>query len=404
MSPGPHRRTIGAPIPEPPAPRRPVYRQGVRSHDPYRHHQRYDVPQINGRYGTDDVALADGPIRVVAIVDRYPPLQNAGAEWMLHHLLRDTRRRGHEAIVCTATPQPYRLEGVQVVPHRQAAEYAATADVLIGHLMWTREVVEAAAKYQRPLLYLVHNDAQLHHWKLTTDNITLCVWNSRWISGASGARWTHGGTGQGVLVRPPVLIDDYAMVRDPWTAPYVTLVNPNIEKGSSVFYELARRPPGRRYLAVEGAYGNQVLPGRDTPNVDWQPQTGDMVRDVYARTRVLVVPSKFESWGRVAVEAMSSGIPVVAAPTEGLLESCGHAAIYVDWLDIDGWQDALDSLDDPDIYAERSMASYQRASELTVQSFGDIDIWDHALRACAAANPARPQPSPAPSPRVMSPA
>lgn len=366
-----------------------VYVPRVRSHDPYRHHQRYDVPQLAGTYGVDDLAALAAPVKVFAIVDRYPPIQNAGAEWMLHHLFRDSVRRGHEVIVCTATPEEYTLEGVLVVPHREAQDLAPQADVHVGHLMWTREAVETAARHNRPLLYIVHNDAQLHHWKLSSSNpanITLCVWNSRWIGASSGAKWTTAG-GQGVVVRPPVLIDDYALARDPWDAPYVTLVNPQKEKGSKTFYAVAARPPARRYLAVEGAYGEQVRPGRDHPNVTWHDQTGNIRDDVFANTRVLLMPSWFESWGRTAVEAMCSGIPVIAAPTEGLTEALADAAIWVDAHDVDGWQEALNDLDDQDYYRGRSMLGRQRAVDLTVQSFADLDEWDRAVTVCAAASP-----------------
>jgi glycosyltransferase involved in cell wall biosynthesis len=61
------------------------------------------------------------------------------------------------------------------------------------------------------------------------------------------------------------------------------------------------------------------------------------IQSVYAKTDILLVPSKEESWGRVAVEAMSSGIPVIAHPTPGLLESCHSAGIFCDRNNISAW-------------------------------------------------------------------
>lgn len=380
--PGPHRVIVGEPLPDPPPGR--SYRHGVRNHNPYAHHRRYDVPQLRGTFGVDDLDRKPAPVKICAVVDRYPPLQNAGAEWMLHHLFRDSVRRGHSVIVVTATPEAYTLDGVLVVPHRELHDIAPQADVHVGHLMWTREAVETAATYQRPLIYLVHNNAQLWHWKLTGENITIGVWNSRWIGADSGARWP----GQGVVIRPPVLIDDYALTRDPWSATYATLVNPSKEKGVDLFYALADRPPARRYLAVEGAYGDQQKPGHQHPNVAWQDQTGNMRDDVYARTRVLLMPSWFESWGRAAVEAMCSGIPVIANPTEGLLEALGTAGIFIDRTDVAGWQQMLSMLDDEDVYRERSAAAYQRASELTLTAHQDFDTWNDVVETCGAINPA----------------
>ena len=86
----------------------------------------------------------------------------------------------------------------------------------------------------------------------------------------------------------------------------ITLINLCENKGARLFWALAARMPKTQFLAVKGAYGTQIV--QDLPNVEVQEHVpGDQMRDkVYARTRVLLVPSSYESWGRVAVEAMAS--------------------------------------------------------------------------------------------------
>jgi hypothetical protein len=69
------------------------------------------------------------------------------------------------------------------------------------------------------------------------------------------------------------------------------------------------------------------------------------------------MPSSYESWGRVAIEAACSGIPTIAHPTDGLLEALGPAGIFVDRRKTRQWQAELERLDDPDQYAKASVAS-----------------------------------------------
>ncbi len=358
-------------------------------HDPYRARRPVlRVPQV-----PEGAEPVDGPVTVLALVDRYPPHQNAGAEWYLHHCLRDSVDRGHQAVVATSTKAPYVFEGVEVVPHRDAQEWAPHADVVVGHLLWTREVVTFASRHELPLVYLSHNDHQVEHWEVGPDNVTVLVSNALWVAERERewvrrdrGRWaSQPWSGPTATVRPPVLTADYQLDRDPAAAEYVTLVNVYPEKGSATFYALARRSPQRRFLGVEGAYGQQVKPEKRDSNVAWQPQTARIRDDAYARTRVLLMPSVYESWSRCSMEAIASGVPVIAHPTPGLRESLGGAGIFLDRDDIDAWASELNRLDDPDEYAAASAAALARSVEVDAQTRADLNTWDKVLRLAAAA-------------------
>lgn len=351
------------------------------THDPYRTAS-LDVPQLAETWA-DDPMPAPRPLNVLAHVDRYPPHVNAGAEWYLHHALRHLAEVGHRVRVATVVPDAddtgrgADLEGVERWSHTIVDTLADDADVLVGHLLWTREAVSLAHDRGLPLVYVLHNDMQIDHWTLTPENVTVLVANSRWVSDA--VPWS----GPSVVVRPPVLLADYRIDADAGTRPFVTLVNPNPDKGAHVFYSLAHTQPRRQFMAVEGGYGQQLRPRHGDRNVAWHRPTPRMRDEVYARTRVLLVPSRYESWGRVAVEAMAAGCVVVAHPTPGLLEACGDAAVYVDRDDLAGWQTALDMLDDRVVFAGWSAKSRDRAARLDFVARADLRVWEAAIRVAA---------------------
>jgi glycosyltransferase involved in cell wall biosynthesis len=188
-----------------------------------------------------------------------------------------------------------------------------------------------------------------------------------------------GHTGETMVVRPPVDSAEYA------TTPgdHVTLINLSRDKGAEVFYQLAERLPDRKFLAVQGGYGVQILD--DLPNVTIVPHLPpERMRDeVYARTRVLLMPSAHESYGRVGVEAMCSGIPVIAHPTDGLRESLGDAGVFVDRDDIDGWENALRRLLDGRRWRHASARARRRVTELDPAA--DVADWCHRVEHLAAA-------------------
>ena len=132
------------------------------------------------------------------------------------------------------------------------------------------------------------------------------------------------------------------------TAPCPGLVsrlwNASRPKGADLFYELARRFPDRTFLAVRGTWGDQLEPS-SLPNVTLVGPITDM-RSVYSRTRVLLMPSTAESYGRVGLEAAASGIPTIASDLPGLREALGDSALYAASGDIDAWIGQLCALDD----------------------------------------------------------
>jgi len=129
-----------------------------------------------------------------------------------------------------------------------------------------------------------------------------------------------------------------------------------------MFYELAARNPDIQFLGVKGGYGEQMI--EDLPNVTIQENTTIFGDDVYSRTKVLLMPSKYESFGRTAIEAAASGIPTIAHPTPGLIESLGDGGLFCDRTDVDLWDKTLKELmSDELVYDSHSQYALQRANQ-----------------------------------------
>jgi len=161
----------------------------------------------------------------------------------------------------------------------------------------------------------------------------------------------------------PIMHEDKITIREEFEGDCITLVNANQNKGVHQFLELARKMPRRKFLGVIPYYGELQLPP-SPPNIDWVPFDDD-IRNILKRTRILLMPSYYESFGRIAVEAMINGIPVLyskpaeksrypGGSTEGMQEWIGDAAISCHRDIPEEWIAAIDALDAEDIYAARS--------------------------------------------------
>ena len=117
-------------------------------------------------------------------------------------------------------------------------------------------------------------------------------------------------------------------------AQILTFINPQPDKGVSVFariaLELGARRPDIPILVVEGRATSDTLAALPVDlsaltNLSRMANTPDP-RDFYRVSRAVLMPSLWrESLGRVAIEAMANGIPVLASDRGALPETLGDA-------------------------------------------------------------------------------
>lgn len=231
----------------------------------------------------------------------YPPRQNAGAEWMAKEINDYLETQGHEIRIYSPGDS------------WQTDIALWGADVVITHLDMSEEVTRWCNASMIHCINVVHHSFNIPHLNLSNylPGYVRVVYNSQWIHDKMAYPISS------MVVRPPVnpsrfLYADFKPDR------YITLVNCNKDKGALIFNEIARTMPRQQFLAVKGHHGPQItLKGRNITQIE----PVDDICGVLNNTSLLLVPSIYESYGRIAIEAMACGIPVIAHRTPGLEEA-----------------------------------------------------------------------------------
>jgi Glycosyl transferases group 1 len=173
-------------------------------------------------------------------------------------------------------------------------------------------------------------------------------------------------------VTRPIMREENVRMDEPPTGECITLVNANLNKGVVQFIELAKRMPERKFLAVMPYYG-ELHPPQFPANVETIPFQDD-VRVVLKKTRILLLPSFYESFARIAVECMYNGIPVLYSKPEPTTKIGGMTEGVEEWIAPTGiqcrrdipedWIDVITSFDDPATYAARSAQSIEHIKNM----------------------------------------
>lgn len=309
-------------------------------------------------------------MKILYHLHAYVPDHNAGAECMAHAMLKWLIAEGHECHVLTTTGRNYEYEGVKVFQDDfdNCLREWQWCDVGLTHLVRAGKAWNWHQQTKKPIVYVIHNTFTNRLVEIKTD--FALIYNTEWAKvDAINKGYKHNSA----VLHPPVWFDDYhTKTRKP---EYITLVNCWDRKGGHILTELAEMMPEQKFLGVLGGYGEQVI--KELPNLTYMKNSPDM-RRIYAISKIIIMPSVYESYGRVAVEAMCSGIPVVASDTPGLRESLGDCGLFcssvedVEFLKAEEFANKIYQLSDEKFYNELSLKSIKRAKELDKRNVSEM--------------------------------
>ncbi|MER6632319.1 glycosyltransferase family 4 protein [Streptomyces sp. NPDC000987] len=343
--------------------------------------------QADARTIVPDDPLAGEPVKAVAWIHYGVPYRRAGSETMLHTMMRALRDAGMGVlVVCSSMPEAPPSWEVDGVPYLHLGPRAAELlfrsmrpQVMVTHHNYAARATSLAGEIGARSVLLMHSDHDFSARSMWAGP-DLIVYNTEWVRASLAVRYLEVDRTPSLIVHPPVIPDEH---RAPAVGRGVTLVNLSSDKGVYTWRAAARALPGLPFLGVTGAHGRQVK-GPLLPNMRVIPQTSDMRGDVWAQTRVLLVPSVYESYGMAAVEALASGIPVIAHPTPGLREALGEGAVFIDRDDHRAWADAVTRLHaDGPHRAAAVAAAAARSQFLAAQARTELAVWVDAARQLA---------------------
>lgn len=137
-------------------------------------------------------------------------------------------------------------------------------------------------------------------------------------------------------------------------------------------FERASAAPWRLVLAGSAGYGAEEIFGRIAASparerIELPGYVDDItLAKLYSTASVFAFPSLDEGFGMPALEAMASGVPVLASHRSALPEVCGNAALLVDPEQTEEIETGLRRLmTDADLRARLTVLGHERASHFS---------------------------------------
>jgi glycosyltransferase involved in cell wall biosynthesis len=329
-------------------------------------------------------------MKVVFFANRMPDLCGA----FLHDvdLATEFQKRGHQAVflIIQKPKEGYQLSSYRGFPFMHftaGSSYLDSSDVWIcPHAPVLPDVRKLNSRgYNRPIVATCHYDGNyttiVRNFSTSWKEMLLFINQTMEPNYRKKITPWPSNIVKTDVVRPILHQEKILIEGEQGPRNMITLVNANHNKGVMQFIEIAKQNPTRKFLGVLPYYGELYVPDAP-PNVEWTPFDDD-IRNILKRTRILLMPSYYESFGRIAVESMLNGIPVLyskpqlkskfpGGSTEGVQEWIGTAGISCDRETISEWSDAIASLDDEEAYADRSAQ--------VMEHIGEMHLFEEASR------------------------
>lgn len=318
-------------------------------------------------------------MRILFIAHLWPPTHNAGGEAYCNNLAKYLLSQGHEVRVTLSQAHEHKIkekyvfEGIEIYPSSIKNIYwdmSVWATHFISHLENIPHTINLAKLWHKPVFFISHNswDYPCINQRGQENKYPVgVVYNSEWMKKKLNYPQPS------IVLHPPLGKDKYDPDNQPQYAERITIVNSNERKGGEIFRRICKRMENHKFLFVTGAYDYQITPSR--PNAMCFVQSANIL-PAYKQTRILLVPSAYESWSMACTEAMANGIPVICSKTPGLMENAGDAGIYVDSPRMQEWMQLHTppmDMTDPDKI--NKWLKEDQTPAMDVLTDEDIDMW-----------------------------
>lgn len=322
-------------------------------------------------------------MRITGYLHYAPPMRVVGGEMMTLRLLQHSAEQGHDVSAVIRELDQDRMFGkVRLVAGHTTSNQGAIqafnmADLLVTH----PEIADGPYRYSTrnistPSVGIIHNLGRRNLRGLRQRPNMAVIANSHETarllieSGATGTRPIS-------VIYPPS--EPPAPPVDGLPRAFCTQVNISKAKGSRTLHGLVRDLPKVPFLAVLGGHGEQEVPKNDHGNVTLYGHFSGMGMP-YALTRVLLAPSRDETYGMVVCEATALGIPVVASDIPAHREALGDSPTYVALDDEEGWRTAVETLmTDDDAWQAAHLRALDWAVHLRDREAASYAKWDQLV-------------------------
>lgn len=322
---------------------------------------------------------------VVAVSHGYPPFWNMGGEVALHRAM--TAIKGNR-LVLTKTEEEYTFEDIIVkkINTKDVLNIYADPDpiaqqlkalktrVVIGQNELSLPCVLAAKSIGAISIVNVHTPPRYGKGiREAVVHADFAVYNTR----TSAVQW---GEPNAVVLHPPIspLPKEIKNKGDAYT-----LLSSLVNKGVEVVLALAKLYPDKRFIIVrspaEPTHGLADIEQRVAllPNVKLHPRVPpEEVYKYFEQTRILLAPSRYETYGMSAIEAAGYGIPSIHVDTPHVREGIGEAAVLIKPLSIAEAAKGIDLIEnDYEGYSTRARERaewLQDRQEVELKQFSDF--------------------------------
>jgi glycosyltransferase involved in cell wall biosynthesis len=290
------------------------------------------------------------PKKIILLSDSFLPITFAGSELSGYETIKYLRERGHNVSIYVKT---HKVESYDSFPiykydplNQTCKAEIINADIVLyqmgsGHE--NMEIVKLRDKKTYIFIHMVNSYPWLLQQKVKFP--VVIVYNSHMTQDTLPTFYTN------MRMIPYVNTDEFKPLRSLTVQNNVVcLINCNKNKGGDILREIASKMTNVQFIGVRGGYSEQVY-GGGPKNLTYIENQKD-IKVVLRQIGILIMPSKNETWGRTAVEAMASGIPVIHSEAGGLVECVGGAGILCYRDDLDSWCEAISRLTGDPAYRE----------------------------------------------------